>query len=281
MSESQAVIELKDVTKVYKMGVFEVHALRGVSLKISRGEFVSIMGPSGSGKSTLMNIMGALDVPTSGEYHLEGVDVGSLSDDELATIRNSKIGFVFQNFNLLPRTSALANVELPLIYAGAKDRRERALAALKLVGLEDRVHHRPNELSGGQQQRVAIARALINNPSIILADEPTGNLDSKSGAEIMRIFQDLNEKQGITVIFVTHEPEIAQHTRRIIRLRDGLVISDAPVKNPKRAGERAYERTADTLLNHNHDRAAVPEAANEPEANDVTIPDEVPEEIAS
>ena len=257
MPESQPVIELKEVTKTYLMGEVEVHALRGVSLRVDPGEFVSIMGPSGSGKSTLMNIMGALDVPTSGEYFLEGVNVGHLSDDELAEIRNRKIGFVFQNFNLLPRTSALANVELPLIYAGARDRRERALAALKLVGLEDRVHHRPNELSGGQQQRVAIARALINNPSIILADEPTGNHDSKSGAEIMRIFQDLNENQGITVIFVTHEPEIAQHTRRIIRLRDGRVISDAPVKNPKRAGERAYEKNADDILNHRPEETEV------------------------
>ena len=263
MPGSQPVIELKNVAKVYIMGEFEVHALRGVSLKIMPGEFVSIMGPSGSGKSTLMNIMGALDVPTSGEYYLEGVNVGHLSDDELADIRNKKIGFVFQNFNLLPRTSALANVELPLIYAGAKDRRKRALEALELVGLGDRIHHRPNELSGGQQQRVAIARALINNPSIILADEPTGNLDSRSGAEIMRIFQDLNEQQGITVIFVTHEPEIAQHTLRIIRLRDGLVISDAPVKNPRRAGERAYDKSVNDTANHGGHVSAAPDAVAE------------------
>jgi putative ABC transport system ATP-binding protein len=240
MPDQQTIIALTDVTKVYQMGEFQVHALRGVSLQIARGEFVSIMGPSGSGKSTLMNITGALDVPTRGRYELDGVDVGSLSDNELAEIRNRQIGFVFQNFNLLPRTSALANVELPLIYAGAKDRRQRALEALEMVGLSDRVRHRPNELSGGQQQRVAIARALVNRPNIILADEPTGNLDSQSGAEIMRIFQELNEQQGITIIFVTHEPEIAQHTRRIIRLRDGRVISDEPVKAQRLAGEHIY-----------------------------------------
>ena len=237
---ARPVIQLEDITKIYQMGVIQVHALRGISLSVFAGEFLSIMGPSGSGKSTLMNIIGALDVPTTGRYLLEGEDVGEMDDDKLAEIRNKKIGFVFQNFNLLPRTTALANVELPLIYAGVKNRKERALRALEMVGLADRVQHRPNELSGGQQQRVAIARALVNHPSIILADEPTGNLDSKSGAEIMRIFQQLNAEQGITILFVTHEPDIARHTRRIIRLRDGLVISDEPVSHPQRAGESMY-----------------------------------------
>lgn len=247
MSQNHALIEIEDVTKVYQMGEVEVRALRGVSLEVYPGELVAIMGPSGSGKSTLMNILGALDVPTSGRYMLAGEDVGAMDDDHLAEIRNRKIGFVFQSFNLLPRTTALANVELPLVYGGAKDRRKRAVAALELVGLGDRVRHKPNELSGGQQQRVAIARALVNEPSIILADEPTGNLDSKSGAEIMRIFQDLNDLQGITIIFVTHEPEIAEHTRRIIRLQDGRILSDSPVKNPRQAGDRAYSRRARDL----------------------------------
>jgi putative ABC transport system ATP-binding protein len=255
VSQNHALIKIRDVTKVYQMGEVEVRALRGVSLDVHPGELVAVMGPSGSGKSTLMNILGALDVPTSGRYVLDGEDVGGMDDDHLAEIRNRKIGFVFQSFNLLPRTSALANVELPLVYAGAKNRRERAIAALELVGLGDRIRHNPNELSGGQQQRVAIARALVNNPSIILADEPTGNLDSKSGAEIMRIFQDLNAQQSITIIFVTHEPEIAEHTHRIIRLQDGLILSDNPVKNPRRAGERAYTRRARDLT-HQDEQAS-------------------------
>lgn len=218
------VIRAENLTKVYKMGQVEVHALNGLSLKISRGEIVAIMGPSGSGKSTLMNIIGCLDRPSSGEYILDNEPVAKLSDDQLATIRNRKVGFVFQSFNLLSRATALANVELPLRYSGVvQGRRDKARAALEAVGLADRIHHRPNELSGGQQQRVAIARALVNDPAIILADEPTGNLDTKSGQEIMELLLNLNREHGTTLIIVTHAADIAAHAKRIIRIRDGVV----------------------------------------------------------
>jgi putative ABC transport system ATP-binding protein len=229
------VIEIKDATKVYRMGDVKVHALRGLSLEVWPGEMIAIMGPSGSGKSTLMNIIGCLDQPTSGSYLLEGTDVGRLNDNQLADIRNGKIGFVFQTFNLLARTNAFENVTLPLIYAGVPrgERHTRARTVLGAVGLEDRMNHTPVELSGGQQQRVAIARALINNPAIILADEPTGNLDSKSGAEVMVLLQQLNREQNITIVLVTHDPAIAQHTGRIVHLYDGKITGNERVPEPR------------------------------------------------
>jgi len=233
------VIEVRDLTKVYKMGEVEVHALNGVSMEVERGEVVSIMGPSGSGKTTIMNILGCLDRPTSGEYHLDGEAVAVMTDDQLASIRNRKVGFVFQSFNLLARQTALFNVELPLRYGGiAEGRRERAAAALEAVGLQDRMTHRPTELSGGQQQRVAIARALVNQPAIIMADEPTGNLDSKVGREIMSLLLDLNQDSGTTLIIITHDPTIAAQTQRVIRLRDGELDVEQQNGNSKGARSR-------------------------------------------
>ena len=245
---SAAVIELDDVRKVYRMGDVEVPALGGVTLRIERGEFVAIMGASGSGKSTLMSILGGLDRPTEGSYRLEGVDIAGLSRDELARVRNEKIGFVFQSFHLLPRTSALENVELPLLYAhgvSSSARRARAREALARVALAEREDHRPNQLSGGQQQRVAIARALVNRPSIVLADEPTGNLDSKVSVEIMGLFQELNDA-GITVVFVTHEPDVAQYAKRKVVLRDGEVVADEPIRDRQIAPRRPTPERAAT-----------------------------------
>ena len=223
----EIVIEINNLTKVYKMGEIEVHALAGVSFNVVEGEILSIMGPSGSGKSTLMNMLGCLDRPTSGEYFLDGELVSKMNDDQLASIRNRKVGFVFQSFNLLPRSTALANVELPMRYAGVNRGRSKIAGdSLEAVGLGDRIHHRPAELSGGQQQRVAIARALVNDPAILLADEPTGNLDSTSGKEIMELILNLNQDRGTTVIIVTHDPTVAKQTKRIITLRDGKIESD-------------------------------------------------------
>lgn len=228
-----SLIRLESICRHYEMGDETVHALRGVSISIARGEYVAIMGPSGSGKSTLMNLLGCLDTPSSGIYELNGENVSEMDDDELADIRNREIGFVFQTFNLIPRSSALRNVELPLIYAGmdVDERREVALSALNDVGLGNRIHHKPNEMSGGQRQRVAIARALVNSPSILLADEPTGNLDTRTGDEILELFESLSAK-GNTLLVVTHEEQVARHARRIIRIRDGLVASDEPTAAP-------------------------------------------------
>lgn len=226
------IIQIENLTKIYDTGTIQVEALKSVNLNVERNEYVAVMGASGSGKSTLMNIIGCLDRMTSGRYILDGEDVSKLNDTQLAEIRNKKVGFVFQAFNLLPRLTALGNVELPMIYAGipASQRHKRAKEALERVGLGDRMHHRPNELSGGQKQRVAIARALVNNPAILLADEPTGNLDTKSSKEIMDIFESLND-EGVTIVMVTHEADIAAHTKRNVVFRDGEIISDNPVKN--------------------------------------------------
>jgi len=260
------VIALHNISKVYQMGEVEVHALRGVSLEVEQGEILTIMGPSGSGKSTMMNIIGCLDQPTGGRYLLEDDDVSDLHDDDLAAIRNRRIGFVFQTFNLLARTSALQNVTLPLIYAGVgrAERREKAREALETVGLGHRLDHLPTELSGGQQQRVAIARALVNSPSIILADEPTGNLDSKSGAEVMAVLQELNKKGGMTVVLVTHDPVIARHTERIVHLYDGAISGNETVKDPLVAKpDSGIEDSPNPARSPGHD-GAVPHPAREP-----------------
>lgn len=236
MRTNETIIEIKNIAKVYTMGEEKVYALRDISLSIGSNEYVAIMGPSGSGKSTLMNVLGCLDTPTSGDYLFKGLNVSEMDDNDLAAIRNREIGFVFQTFNLLPRYTALKNVELPLVYAGVKSdiRLQRAEKSLANVGLSDRQHHKPNELSGGQRQRVAIARALVTEPAIILADEPTGNLDSKTGEEIMALFEELYQ-EGHTIILVTHENDIAEHAHRIIRVRDGLIESDLPNPTPRGA----------------------------------------------
>jgi putative ABC transport system ATP-binding protein len=236
----EPVIRISDLRKVYQLGQTEVVALAGIQLDVMKNDYIAIMGPSGSGKSTMMNILGCLDTPSSGDYFLAGENVADMDDDELARIRNHEIGFIFQSFNLLPRTTILRNVELPLVYAGVSrgERIERAAAALERVGLRDRMRHQPNELSGGQRQRVAIARALVNDPSILLADEPTGNLDSRTGEEILHLFEELHQ-QGQTLLVVTHEDDVAQHARRCVRLRDGLIESDEAILNPTLAGMRA------------------------------------------
>jgi len=238
-------IEVHDITKTYQTGDMVLQVLKGISFRIADGEFCAIMGPSGSGKSTLMNILGCLDTPTDGDYLLDGENVAALDETELARVRNRRIGFVFQSFNLLARTTALDNVALPLLYAGVAgaERRERAVAALDAVGLADRLDHKPNQLSGGQQQRVAIARAIVTTPSLILADEPTGNLDSRSSVEVMEIFQQLNAQLGMTVLFVTHEPDIMAYTRRVLRIRDGYLGADEPIINPRSATAELAKRT--------------------------------------
>ena len=242
-------IEVENLYKTYTVGDSDVHALDGISLKINDGEMVAIMGPSGSGKSTLMAILGCLDTPTKGSYLINEQEVGRFNENQLANLRAHKIGFVFQQFNLLPRTSALENVELPLIYDGVtpKQRNEKAKEALRIVGLEDRMHHRPNQLSGGQQQRVAIARALVNDPAILLADEPTGNLDSRSGSEIISLFQKLHKEKHLTVVYVTHDPFIARHTERIIHLKDGKILFEEQVKNPIQAGTPRPDEVIDSV----------------------------------